>query len=349
MIHSDPEEQPIPSVSAIIPAYRDLHLLAESIPALLASEGVELDVIVVNNDVAQDVASWVRERGFGGVRVFDAGWNSGFAAANNRGIREASGDYIFFCNNDLVVTAGYLAELVRAFEAHPRAGAAAGKLLRYDLPNRRQLRRFDSAGIALRRNRGAFDRGENLEDCGQFDTAEEVFGVTAAAMLVRREALEDIDRGGGFFDENLFMYKEDVDVAWRLRLRGWESWYVPAAVAYHARTSQGLAGKGYLADPAAYLRTERSKPTFVRMHSLKNQWLLLVKHEGAASLVRDLPWIVQREVLAFVSALVLSPATLASAVAGFVRALPRAIRDRRRLQATAIVPPAAIRARWAGR
>jgi len=319
------------------------------VPALLASEGVELDVVIVNNDTAQDVAGWVVDRGFARVRVVDAGWNSGFCAGNNRGVRESCGEFVFFCNNDLVVSPSYLRELAAFMETRPAVGATAGKLLRYDLATKTKLERFDSAGIALRRNRAAFDRGENLADEGEYDVAEEVFGVSAAGMLARREAILDVAPDGAFFDENLFMYKEDVDVAWRLGMRGWESWYVPAAVAHHARTSQGLAGESYLANARRYLRNERSKPEFVRMHSLKNQWLLLVKHERAGTLARDLPWILQREAIAALSALVLSPPTFARAVAGFARALPRALAERRRLAAGAIVPASAIRDRWAGR
>ena len=85
------------------------------------------------------------------------------------------------------------------------------------------------------------------------------------------------------------MYKEDVDLCWRLRLAGWECWYVPAAVAYHARTSRGLADKDYLAAPRAFHENQRAKPGYVRSNSMKNQWLLLVKNDDISNLARDLP------------------------------------------------------------
>lgn len=305
--------------------------------------------MIVNNDSGQDVGAWAAARGFERVKVVEAGWNSGFCAGNNRGVRESAGEFVFFCNNDLVVTPTYLCGLARFLDHHPRAGAAAGKLLRYDLASRSPVDRFDSAGIVLRRNRGAFDRGENQPDTGQYDASEQVFGVSAAGMVVRRAALDDVAPGAAFFDENLFMYKEDVDAGWRLGLRGWESWYVPAAVAYHARTSQGLAGRAYMSDIRGYLSNERRKPVFVRMHSLKNQWLLLLKHESASTFIADFPWIAGREALALASALYLSPPTVARALAGFAKAAPRALAERRRLRRSAIVSPADIRLRWVRR
>ena len=88
------------------------------------------------------------------------------------------------------------------------------------------------------RDRGAFDRGENELDVGQYELEEQVFGVSAAALVARREALESVRVAGEYLDETFFMYKEDVDLSWRFRLAGWECWYVPSAVAYHARTSR---------------------------------------------------------------------------------------------------------------
>ena len=98
----------------------------------------------------------------------------------------------------------------------------------------------------IRRDRRVFDRGENERDEGQFDRDEEVFGVSGAALVARREALESVELDGQYLDESFHMYKEDVDLCWRLRLAGWECWYVAGAVAYHARTSHGLSGTGYL-------------------------------------------------------------------------------------------------------
>jgi GT2 family glycosyltransferase len=88
---------------------------------------------------------------------------------------------------------------------------------------------MNSAGLVLYRDGRGGDRGFRQRDRGQFDAPAEVFGGCGAAMLLRREMLTDV----GVFDERLFMYYEDLDLAWRARLRGWRFVYEPRAVVRH--------------------------------------------------------------------------------------------------------------------
>jgi hypothetical protein len=189
------------------------------------------------------------------------------------------------------------------------------------------------------RDRGASDRGQNEQDVGLYEQEEQVFGCSAAALLARRDALDAVALEGEVLDETFFMYKEDVDLSWRLRLAGWECWYVPRAVAYHARTSVEPTGV------RSFHENERAKPRHVRVHSLKNQWLMLVKNEDRANLLRDLPFVAAREALVVVYNAVFAPRITFAAVRGFVRALPAARRKRRAVKAAQSVRPAEIR-RW---
>ncbi|PZR95518.1 MAG: hypothetical protein DLM69_11645, partial [Candidatus Chloroheliales bacterium] len=82
------------------------------------------------------------------------------------------------------------------------------------------------------RDRGAVVVGTSQTyeaDAGQYDTEEQVFGFCGAGVLLRTAALREV----GYFDSSFFMYYEDMDLAWRMRLAGWEVWYVPAAVVHH--------------------------------------------------------------------------------------------------------------------
>lgn len=332
----------LPALTAIVPAYRDLDLLRDAIPALLASDGVAVDVVVVNNDPAQDVDAFLDTLGDPRARCIEMGRNAGFAAAVNAGIRSSAAPWILVGNDDLVVTPAYLATLVAFLEAHPAAAAAQGKLLQPAAGGRAMV---DSAGVRGRRSRGFADIGQGAPDTGQFDTEAEVFGCTGAAMVCRRAALDDVAIDGDVLDERFFMYKEDVDLAWRLRHRGWECWYVPSAIAVHARTSRSPGDRGYLAAAGAYAAAHRNKPAHVRIHSLKNHWLMLVKDEPAASFARDAPWILGREAAVLGASLLASPADTARATFGFCRSLPHALRHRRVIQARSVVRPADLR-RW---
>ena len=88
---------------------------------------------------------------------------------------------------------------------------------------------IQNAGSLLLSDGSGADRGFREPDRGQYDKPEEVFGACGASVLYRREMLEDV----GSFDETFFMYYEDTDLNWRMRLRGWKVMYEPSAVVDH--------------------------------------------------------------------------------------------------------------------
>ncbi|MCL4532262.1 MAG: glycosyltransferase, partial [Actinobacteria bacterium] len=89
------------------------------------------------------------------------------------------------------------------------------------------------------RDRGALVRGTEVfqeDDEGQYDRREEVFAGCGAALLLRKAMLEDV----GIFDDDFFMYYEDMDLSWRMRRRGWKVVYVPDAVVRHVHAASSV-------------------------------------------------------------------------------------------------------------
>ncbi|MBI3970050.1 MAG: glycosyltransferase family 2 protein [Chloroflexi bacterium] len=171
--------------------------------------------------------SWIR------VRRNPANW--GFAKGYNDAIADAPGEYVALLNLDTRVRPGWLRALVAAAEAGATIGAATAKLIfPVESPN---AGRIQNAGGMVLRNGSGRDRGTRVEhgqavhedDRGQYDRLEEVFFFCGAGVLLRKAALADV----GLFDERYFMYYEDLDLSWRLRLRGWKVVYVPNAVIEH--------------------------------------------------------------------------------------------------------------------
>jgi GT2 family glycosyltransferase len=331
-------------VSILVPTHQDMHLLQRSLPAFLRRSPNELEVIIINNDPSQNVRDWAQSRLEREVTVLEMGYPSGFAHAVNAGVRASRGDYVMFCNADLFVSESYVDEMLSFFEAHPRAGCAAGKLMRYELEAERETDVFDTAGLVMNRNRRVTVRGEGLKDIGQFERVEEVFAVDGAGLFARRRALESVMIDNEYFDDSFFMYKEDWDLCWRLRLAGWECWYVPSAVAFHGRTSRGLGERSYVSSMLEFHRNERAKPHFVRMHSMKNQWTMLLKNEDRSNFIRDLPFILAREGLVLAYNLSFSPRTLI-AIPRFLRLTPATLEKRRAIKRQQIISPRAMR-RW---
>lgn len=335
-------------VSVLMPSFRDHDLVERSLPRILDGTTCDLEVVVLNSDPTQAARlhSTVRSLTDARVRVVDLEQRA-FARAINLGIEATTGDFVFFANSDLFVSNGYVDEMVGFFSRHARAGAATGKILRYDLGADRKTDVIDTTGHVIGRDRRVVDRGENEQDAGQYDREDQVFSVSGAALVARRAALRSIRVGGEYLDESFDMYKEDVDLCWRLRLAGWECWHVPTALAYHARTSRGLGKKTYRSAPRAFHEQQRTKASPIRINSMKNQWLMLIKNEDRPNVVRDLHRIFGREALVLGYNLVFSPRDTVRAVSRFARALPGALDRRREIKAGQKIAPSRIRP-WFG-
>jgi len=203
--------------------------------------------------------------------------NTGFAAAHNRLARTYPAPYILFLNPDTVLEPDFIENLTTALDGEERAGSATGKLLRMDGQT------IDSTGIIMTRNQRHLDRGAGEIDNGQYDRPESIFGPSGAAALYRYGCLEDVAIGGEFFDEDFFAYREDADLAWRCQLMGWDSLYVPKAVARHLR----------LVTPER--RSEVSQA--INRHSVKNRFLLRINNMTAGLYFRDFWQITVRDLV----------------------------------------------------
>jgi len=307
------------------------HNAAEDVRACLESVREQtlspLRVRVFDNASADGTADVVVEE-FPEVELHRSAVNLGYAAAHNRGVALARADgagYVFFLTPDVVLAADHLERLRAALAADPGAASAGGKLLR---PDRRTL---DGAGIAASRNRHFRDRGQGEPDDGRYDGdgAPPPFAPCGAAVLHRLDALADVAPGGEVLDESFFAYKEDIDLAWRLRLRGWRVAYVAAAVATHRR-----AAPYTLLEPdrrrtlREVRRDRRALSPVVRRLSARNQLLTLVKNEHPRVLLStDLARLMGRQLALLGYSLFFEPSTL-PAYLGFLLRLPGALRRR---------------------
>lgn len=216
-----------PTASVVIVNYNGLSYLEECLEAVRGQQVQGgLEATIVDNNSTDGSVDYLRRR-HRWVRLITSTRNLGFAAATNLAVRSAAGDYIVLLNNDTRVRPGWLAALVDTAERYPDAGAVTSKLVYADRPAVIQ----NAGGVILSDGSGG-DRGMEERDTGQFDSPEEVFGFCGAAVLLCREALADV----GMFDESFFMYYEDTDLSWRMRLRGWQIRYDPRAVVEHVHS-----------------------------------------------------------------------------------------------------------------
>ena len=250
---------------------------------------------------------------------FEVGPNLGYAGGANRVLSKSmhASQPVQFClilNPDVVLDPDYSERLIETMTEHPSVAIAGGKLLR---PGRRLI---DTAGICFPRHRRPRDRGSEEEDRGQFDECELVDAISGAAMMIRSEALEDLQIERQLFDEDFFAYHEDTDLCWRAQRFGWQILYEPRAVGIHVRGWQ-RAGRAEVA-------------ISTRRHSFKNHYLQVVKNETLASGLQNLPWLLGWEILRF-GFVVLRDRAMLGAYAEAWRTLPGARRKRRLIQSRA--------------
>jgi len=237
--------------------------------------------------------------------------NLGFAKGHNDLMRAYSAEFVLVLNPDAILEPEFLERLLAALEARPDAASATGKLLRMD------GKTLDSTGIVMLRSQRHLDRGADAPDTGQFDKPEDVFGPSGAAALYRMKALQDVAISGQFFDEDFFAYREDADLAWRCRLLGWTSIYVPSAVALHRRRV------------TPERRSQLS--ALINYHSVKNRFLLRINNMTRSLYIRDFVYISLRDA-AVVGYVLAWEWTSIGALVYVIRHLPRLWKKRRAVQ-----------------
>jgi GT2 family glycosyltransferase len=219
-----------PLASVIVPTLNGAHLLPACLDSLLDQSYPALEVIVADG-ASTDATQSLLERSYPGVRLLRLQRNRGFAGNVNAGLRAAHGEVLCLLNNDAQADADWVATCVETLTAgaHASTGSVASKVLFADRVT------INSAGDLVCRDGTARQRGAGQPDGPAWNTPARVFGAMGGAAAYRRAMLADV----GLLDEAFFMYLEDVDLAFRARLRGWECCYEPRARVYHLGSATG--------------------------------------------------------------------------------------------------------------
>lgn len=260
-------------VSIIVVSKDDAGDLPTSLGSALAQRGVTCETLLVDN--ASEDASRETAAGLGpSVRILALPENVGFAAAMNAGIDASAGRYVLALNPDCRLEPDFAAILARRLDAAGFAdvGSASGRLLRGDGPSLIPNGVLDSTGIYFTASGRHFDRGAGEPAAGRYLEEREIIGPSGAAGFYRRAALESARITTGYFDADFFLYREDADLAWRLRKLGWRSLYVPSAVAIHRRRNLP--------------ERRRQMTALANRHSVKNRFLLRINNQSGEELVR---------------------------------------------------------------
>jgi GT2 family glycosyltransferase len=204
-------------VTVVVPTLAADDALADCLRSLESQTFDRFDIVVVDNGSGRARATGTR------VRILLNDRNVGFGAAINQAIRDSEAPYIAVLNDDATPHPEWLAALVNAAEARPKAGMFASQVRMADSD------KLDSAGMLIALDGSSKQRG-NGEPPQNFSADSDTLFPTGSAALYRRKMLDEI----GLFDERFFLYCEDTDLGLRARWAGWEGFYVAGAVVDHA-------------------------------------------------------------------------------------------------------------------
>lgn len=253
----------IPKLSVVIPSWNGLELLKICLPSLIRQTFNNFEVIIADNGSIDDSVKYIKKN-FPLFKVIQLSKNLGFAGAVNKGIKKALGEYIVLLNNDTEMDKNCLKHLAEAADKHAEVGMVAAKIKNFYHRNI-----IDNAGDEIDVVGHSFTRGTGKEDSPKFNKPGFIFLATGGGGLFKKEVFDKI----GLFDEDYFLYMEDVDFSFRAQLAGFKAWYEPKAVIYHKR-----------------MVTSAKNMSFVEPECFRNMTMNIIKDYPMSLLLRNFNW-----------------------------------------------------------
>jgi len=211
-----------PLISILVLNYDGKHLLKLCLESIFEQNFTDYELIVVDNNSNDGSAEYIKEN-FPNIKLIENSENLGFAGGNNAGIKVCTGEWIFFLNNDAFLEKNCLEFLAKFIESKKNESLVFMPLmLKADSPEF-----VDSAGDMLYPWGYAY-KYDNVS-ANKFLEPKEIALACCGAAVFNRELIEKLNG----FDEDFFLYYEDVDLSLRARHLGAEIWLVPQAKVFH--------------------------------------------------------------------------------------------------------------------
>ncbi|MBK0383479.1 glycosyltransferase family 2 protein [Pedobacter sp. SD-b] len=224
-------------LSIIIVSYNVRDLLQQALDSLIyAAININHEIFVVDNASKDATVEMVRNR-YPTVKLIINKNNVGFSVANNQAISQAKGQYILAINPDTITSADTLQKTIKFMDKTPNAGGLGVRMInaqgKYLSESKRGLPTLwvslcKFTGLCYLFPRSKIFNRYYMGWINEYETAE-IHVLAGAFMLLRKQSLEKT----GYFDESFFMYGEDVDLSYRLKLAGFKNYYFPETYIIH--------------------------------------------------------------------------------------------------------------------
>ena len=239
-------------LSIVIVNYNSKLLLEQCIESIKkATRQIDTEIIVVDNNSTDGSKEYLPAK-ITGIKFIFNDKNEGFAKASNKGFKNSSGKYILFLNPDTILTDTCLADCISFFETHPDAGAVGVRMLdgkrKFLKESKRGLPSPATSFYKLFGLASIFPTSKTFAKYYQGHLPEKennpVEVLSGAFMMIKREVFEKVNG----FDEDFFMYGEDIDLSIRITRSGYKNYYLGAISVTHLKGGSTVYGNEYIED-----------------------------------------------------------------------------------------------------
>ena len=217
-------------VAIVILNWNGARMMAQYMPTVLNYSRDEATVYVADNASTDDSLDLLR-RDFPECRLIVLDKNWGFAEGYNKALSQIEAEYYLLLNSDIEVTHHWLTPLIEFMDVHPEVAACQPKLL--SIYNKDMFEYAGASGGYIDRYGYPFCRGRIFEtvedDNGQYDYATEILWATGAALMIRSKDYWEV----GGLDGRFFAHNEEIDMCWRLHIRGRKLYCLPESYVFH--------------------------------------------------------------------------------------------------------------------
>lgn len=251
-------------ISIVIVNYNGKKWLKKLLDSLCGQTYKNFEIIFVDNGSSDNSIEYVKTN-YSNVQIVVSKENRGFAGGNTLGLKYAHGEYILLLNNDTWAERDCLAKFIEAFKEIPNLGSVQSKIILMNEPDR-----LDVCGSYWTDSSFLYHYGYRKDQSKKkYNIPMPFFSNKGVSMMVKKEVIEKV----GFLDNDFWSYYEETDLCNRLWLAGYECWYYPKAVVYHAM------GGTSLTFPNSY----------IQFHNFKNKLLSFLKNFEVSTLVKIVP------------------------------------------------------------
>lgn len=217
-------------LSIVILNWNGKSFLERFLPTLIQFLPEYAEIVVADNASMDDSVSFLEEN-YANIRILRNDKNYGFAQGYNIALEQVDAQYYCLLNSDIEVTEHWIEPIIALLDSNDTIAAVQPKLLSYD--RRDEFEYAGAAGGFVDKYGYPFCRGRvfsNVEkDHGQYDTTEDIFWATGAALFVR----SDVYRTMGGLDADFFAHMEEIDFCWRIKNAGYKIKCCTDSVVYH--------------------------------------------------------------------------------------------------------------------